>query len=69
MKIPTITAVIRRRVLLSYRVDPEVVVSIQSAYFDDRDIFPEGAITFDHALLMRDIPHDWITQAAMEVNS
>jgi len=32
---------------------------IKSAYFDDTSIFPRGSIEFDHALLMRDIPHEW----------
>ncbi len=32
---------------------------IRSSYFDDRTTFPAGSIQFDHALLMRDIPHQW----------
>ncbi len=35
------------------------IESIASAYFDDPAIFPAGSTTFDHALLMRDIPHEW----------
>jgi hypothetical protein len=35
------------------------VEHVQSSYFSDPDLFPPGSITFDHALLMRDIPHEW----------
>lgn len=35
------------------------VSSIHSSYFEDRARFPEGSIHFDHALVMRDIPHEW----------
>lgn len=52
-----------------WEVSPLEVQSIQSAYFDDRAIFPEGSITFDHALLMRDIPHEWHSEPEMEAIS
>ncbi len=45
-----------------WEVSPLEVSSIQSAYFDDQTIFPAGSIEFDHALLMRDIPHQWHSQ-------
>ena len=45
------------------------VKSIQSAYFDDTSIFPADSITFDHALLMRDIPHEWHSEPSMEVRA
>lgn len=32
---------------------------IESSFFSDRSIFPEGSVEFDHALIMRDIPHRW----------
>ena len=41
------------------------VTSLQSSYFDNQEIFPKGSITFDHALLMRDIQHQWITQPTL----
>jgi len=52
-----------------WEVSPLAVDSIQSAYFDDQSIFPEDSITFDHALLMRDIPHDWIVEPTMETDA
>ena len=40
-------------------VTPLQTEKIESAYFDDKHLFPEGSIEFDHALLMRDIEHSW----------
>lgn len=48
-----------------WRVSPLSVHRLHSSYFDDRSIFPEGSIHFDHALLMRDIPHEWHSEPAM----
>ncbi|WP_435894516.1 DUF2071 domain-containing protein [Oceaniferula spumae] len=49
-----------------WEVTPLDVQAIQSVYFDDRSIFPEGSISFDHGLLMRDIPHEWHSEPEME---
>ncbi len=38
---------------------------IQSSFFDDTTLFPAGSIEFDHALLMRDLPHEWHAQPEM----
>jgi len=35
------------------------VQSLKSSFFDNTKVFPPDTITFDHALLMRDIPHEW----------
>ncbi|MGO9204442.1 MAG: hypothetical protein ACLQM8_28305 [Limisphaerales bacterium] len=35
------------------------VTEVLSSYFADRQRFPEGAIEFDHALLMRNLKHEW----------
>jgi hypothetical protein len=42
-----------------WRVVPLEVRRAYSSYFADESIFPKGSIEFDHALLMRDIPHEW----------
>lgn len=42
-----------------WRVEPLEVSRINSSYFSDRGRFPAGTIEFDHALLMRDIKHEW----------
>ena len=38
---------------------------LESSYFDDPEIFPAESIEFDHALLMRDIPHEWHSEPQM----
>jgi len=47
-------------------VSPLKVERVQSAYFDDPALFPPESISFDHALLMRDIPHEWHSEPQME---
>lgn len=42
-----------------WQVEPLRVTRVRSSYFDDRDRFPIGRVRFDHALLLRDIPHAW----------
>jgi Uncharacterized conserved protein (COG2071) len=44
---------------LTWQVRAFEVEQVQSSYFSDRSKFPDGAIQFDHALVMRDIPHEW----------
>jgi hypothetical protein len=46
-----------------WQVDPLAVQSVQSSFFDDRSLFPDGSIQFDCALLMRGIAHEWHGQA------
>ncbi|MCW5959968.1 MAG: DUF2071 domain-containing protein [Pyrinomonadaceae bacterium] len=42
-----------------WRVEPFAINSLKSGFFDDRKVFPEGSIKFDHALLMENIEHEW----------
>jgi len=42
-----------------WQVRPLAVEHVGSSFFADRSMFPAGSITFDHALIMRDIPHQW----------
>ena len=44
---------------LQWRVQALAVTTAHSSYFDDRSRFPAGAVAFDHALVMRDILHEW----------
>ena len=43
----------------AWRVTPLSVEHVRSAYFDNSMLFPPTSIQFDHALLMRDIVHEW----------
>ena len=42
-----------------WRVQAFDVSGVQSSWFEDRARFPAGSVQFDHALLMRDIAHEW----------
>lgn len=45
-----------------WHVEALAVDEVKSSLFDDSALFPPGSITFDHALLMRDIAHAWHQQ-------
>lgn len=53
----------------NWQVSPLEVLSVQSAFFGDPAFFPIGSITFDHALLMRDITHSWHAEPVMHDES
>jgi hypothetical protein len=40
-------------------VRPLAVEHIESSFFADESAFPAGSVTFDHALIMRDLSHQW----------
>lgn len=42
-----------------WRTDPLDVEHLDSSYFGNRRLFPDGSIQYDSALLMRDIEHEW----------
>jgi len=44
---------------LRWEVNPLAISLVESSYFDDPQLFPPGSAVFDHALIMRDIPHEW----------
>ena len=46
----------------NWHVQPLSVTHVESSFFDDRQNFPEGAVTFDNALLMRGIEHQWLSR-------
>tara|TARA_R110000850_G_scaffold55417_4_gene131078 strand:+ start:1081 stop:1587 length:507 start_codon:yes stop_codon:yes gene_type:complete len=48
-----------------WQVSPLAVSRARSAYFDDDSIFPSESIELDHALLMRDISHEWHSEPEM----
>lgn len=49
----------------NWKVSPLHVDRVESSYFDDEEIFLAESIEFDHALLMRDIDHEWHSQPMM----
>ena len=44
---------------LTWRVEPLAVERIETSFFEDSKLFPEGSVEFDCALLMRGIDHEW----------
>ncbi len=36
-----------------------------SAYFNDETIFPKGSVTFDSAMIMRNLEHSWISREGL----
>lgn len=50
-----------------WRVEALDADEVASSYFSDQKSFPVGTIEFDHALVMRDIEHEW--HAAPELRS
>ena len=43
----------------SWQVRPLAVEHVESTFFADESVFPRGSVAFDHALIMRDITHQW----------
>lgn len=60
MRLPKIHGAIRRRLLVSFRVD-----RVHSSYFADAGRFPPGSATFDCALVMCNIAHEWHEGASL----
>ena len=44
---------------MDWRIRALTVTQVHSSFFADRERFPEGSVSFDHALVMRDISHEW----------
>ena len=42
-----------------WHVEPLQVTKVYSSYFSDQEKFPQSAIQFDHALIMKNVRHEW----------
>lgn len=42
-----------------WKVRPLDVLKVKSSFFENEEIFPKGSVTFDNALLMTNIEHEW----------
>lgn len=47
----------------TWHIEPLEVDEVRSSFFEDESLFPKGSITFDCALLMRGLKHEWRGQA------
>ncbi|MFH6958160.1 DUF2071 domain-containing protein [Flavobacterium aquidurense] len=43
----------------NWEVRPLNVQNVKSSFFENEEIFPKGSVTFDNALLMTNIEHEW----------
>jgi len=50
-----------------WHVEPLSVERVYSSYFADEKKFPKGSAEFDHALIMRNIMHEWHTVSDMPI--
>ena len=50
-----------------WQVEPLEVRKVKSSYFSDETKFPAGSIEFDHALLMKNVAHEWHSAADLYV--
>jgi hypothetical protein len=53
---------------INWHVQPLAVSNVQSSFFDDRETFPDGSVTFDNALLMRGVDHEWHSRESLHCN-
>lgn len=42
-----------------WEVQPLDVQNVKSTFFENEEVFPKGSVTFDNALLMTNIEHEW----------
>jgi hypothetical protein len=52
-----------------WEVSPLTVSKVTSSFFEDNQVFPKGSVTFDNALLMRNIDHEWNSKKSLEHKS
>ncbi len=50
-------------VTTDWKVGALDVETVRSTYFDDESRFPKGSVVFDCGLVMRDIEHEWRSEA------
>jgi hypothetical protein len=51
----------------SWSVAPLAIERASSTYFADETVFPAGTVTFDCALIMRNVAHEWQAGAPMYI--
>jgi Uncharacterized conserved protein (COG2071) len=48
-----------------WQVRPLEVDHVETSFFADQTVFPKGSVSFDHALIMRNVLHEWHGEADM----
>lgn len=49
-----------------WEVRPFEVLQFHSSFFEDKAVFPAGSVEFDHALVMRDLDHAWVSKPVLD---
>lgn len=49
-----------------WQVEPLELSHLQSSFFENHENFPAGSITFDSALLMRSVEHEWHSRETLD---
>lgn len=52
----------------NWHLQPLDVTQVRSSFFENRDVFREGSVVFDNALLMRGIEHEWLSRESICTN-
>ena len=53
----------------NWRVEALHATDVHSSYFMNHSVFPAGSVRYDHALLMRDVQHEWRALQQLEAGS
>lgn len=48
-----------------WNVEPLTITDVESSFFNNPEIFPEDSVTFDNALLIKNIDHEWHSREAV----
>jgi len=51
----------------NWKVESLSVDEVESNFYENEEAFPKGAIEFDHALIMRNIVHEWHSAPSFEL--
>ena len=43
----------------TWKITPMEIISMQSSFFENENIFPKGSVELDHCFFMEDINHTW----------
>jgi Uncharacterized conserved protein (COG2071) len=57
-----------RLIACGWRVRPVAVEIVRSSFFNDQSVFPQGSVAFDHALMMRDVRHEWHDEGRIAIH-
>lgn len=53
----------------TWKMEPLDISDVTSSYYGDEAQFPKGSVVFDHALLMRNIDHEWHAAKPLDTGS